>query len=385
MAEESVRSLLSWLSAVGHVPSNSHEALALAVHGLLVQHGFRPEDAAVDDEVRPTGEQDGTGENTGEGDATNDTTPVAPATPQPRLPNEWGAAGYGGRYRHHRSSLTFDIRAVAVGPRLVVHGTTVENDETLNTLELRVDTYVRDGVDLAGLATRDGDAQTNWADVFDRTNDLATLVQVNIAHRLVPDAAKAGYEAGPAAAAQSASAGSAARAAPTRADDPSPLRDDRFRRREPPMGMPRMPPGYGDGDFGGIGVGHDDLVAPGLPMPGGMFGGGGGFGGPLGGGGGNLMGPRHPGFGGPGGVFPGGGVGGGRLPPGAVPPGARFDPFGPPDPYAGYGPGGPGMRQPPRGGATGPGSGVPDNDIERPPAPDGDGEADDPPPPDMYY
>ncbi|XP_056639560.1 proteasome inhibitor PI31 subunit [Diorhabda sublineata] len=51
---------------------------------------------------------------------------------------------------------------------------------------------------------------------------------------------------------------------------------------------------------------------------------------PAAGGGGMLFRPPGPSFGGGfGGVVPGGNVG---LPPGAVPPGARFDPFRPPDP-----------------------------------------------------
>ncbi|KAM7526400.1 hypothetical protein LguiA_016302 [Lonicera macranthoides] len=68
------------------------------------------------------------------------------------------------------------------------------------------------------------------------------------------------------------------------------------------------------------GVGGDDL----FPGPGaGMYPSRGGFGG--GSGGGMLIGPNHPGFGGIGGEpgFPGG-------QPSNVPPGARFDPYGPP-------------------------------------------------------
>lgn len=82
-------------------------------------------------------------------------------------------------------------------------------------------------------------------------------------------------------------------------------------------------------------------------------------------GGGMLMDPREL-YGNSGGRFgPNPGIGpfggGPRLPPGSIPPGARFDPFGPPRP-------GPrpdrwrGPRPPP-----GPGSGNPDPDHERPP------------------
>lgn len=53
-----------------------------------------------------------------------------------------------------------------------------------------------------------------------------------------------------------------------------------------------------------------------------------------------------------------------RLPPGSLPPGARFDPFGPP----GLGPRpGPGLGPGPRPWPRGPNSGNPDPDHERPP------------------
>lgn len=380
-----VPGLHQWLSRVAHTPSTAHEALAMAVHGLLVTHGFRPA------EVAPSAAES--------------------EAAAPRMPAAWGEAGYGGRYRHARSAMTFDVRAVAVGPRLVVHATAVEDDEVLHTLELRVAEYVREGADFAAAATAEGgggEEEAGWAGVFLRAEDLATLVQVNVAHRLVPDAAKDGYEA--AADAGTAGAASSAQSVPSRDAEarrpPPPQRpelpdDDPLR-----VGPPRrpVPAGGGYGGYGGMGggmgggigggFGGDDLLAPGLP--GGV---GGrpapGFGGGMGG---NLMGPRHPGFGGGiGGIGGGGGMGGpfgggrgGGLPPG-VPPGARFDPYGPPDPAAGFGPRGvgpgpglPGGRGGGRGG--GPGSGVPDNDIELP-APDDDERQAGPgaPPPDMYW
>jgi PI31 proteasome regulator N-terminal len=364
MASSGVAGAKAWYARLAHTPASRHEALALAVHGLLVTHGFRPaEDAAAED---------------------------ANAPPAPRLPADWGTAGFGGRYRHGRSAMTYDVRAVAVGPRLVVHATAVEDDDMLHSLELRVDTYVRADVDLAA----------GWEALFDeqRALDLATLVQVNIAHRLVPDAAKDGYEA---AAAASASNAPGPAAAPAPAAAPRrPMRDydDDQRRGGPPLRPARDPygiPAGGGGGFGGMGgFGHDDLVAPGLP---GRLGGGGGGGFGGGGMGGNLMGPGNfPGIGGGGmggGIGGGiGGIGGGpRRPPG-VPQGARFDPYGPPDPASGFGPGGgvgggsgiggPRRPQQPPGG---PGSGVPDNDVDLPPPPDNDHGLPGDPPPDMYW
>ena len=100
-----------------------------------------------------------------------------------------------------------------------------------------------------------------------------------------------------------------------------------------------------------VNVGHDDLG----PNLGGMMGGVG-----RGGGGGSLVGPNHPMFNGRNNMQdPRFGGGRGQLPPG-VPPGARFDPFGP---------GVPRPRRFPqngrgRGGFTG---GMPDNDHLRMP------------------
>lgn len=82
-----------------------------------------------------------------------------------------------------------------------------------------------------------------------------------------------------------------------------------------------------------------------------------------------MVGPDHP-------MFGGGGVGGPRipsgggqfLPPGAVPPGARFDPIGPfggPSPYRPFAGRPPAGRGGGRGG--GPFSGEPDNDELPPP------------------
>ena len=106
------------------------------------------------------------------------------------------------------------------------------------------------------------------------------------------------------------------------------------------MGMGVPFPLHGGGIPVGGGVGAADLNPP-LPSVG-ISGGGGG-------GGGSLVGPDHPIFSG---RYPqgrGGAVGGGPRPP-SVPPGARFDPFGPGVPgfgggnAGGFGRGGQGNR-----------------------------------------
>lgn len=324
MSSDGARAALSWLGRLRHAPRDGHEAVALAVHALVLNHGFRPAEAAVD------------------------------ADAAAELPAGWGAGGYGGRYRHARSAMTFDVRAVPMGGRLVVHATPVEDDAQMHTLDVRVDQYVATG------AAFPADAEpgaTDWAATLQRLPDLATLVQVQLAHRVVPDAAKDGYEAAPPEENARGSASSSAGARPMPRmplpHEPFPRQpeypDDPLRIGPPPRRPGRNPyPDPYPNPLGGFG--DDDLHAPGLPGRGGFGGGPGGLGG------GNLMGPRNfpyspnrPGRNG----NPPVGIGGPRLPPGAVPPGARFDPFGPV---------------------------VPDNDIELPPGPDGDG-----PPPDMYW
>lgn len=122
------------------------------------------------------------------------------------------------------------------------------------------------------------------------------------------------------------------------------------------MYPPRGPYSVGDVDLDPL------AIAPGL-IPPGHFGPRSPLGSGMHPGGGMFVGPEHPMFTGGGGGFGGGvprpgplaGPGGQRLPPGAVPPGARFDPimpFGQPPPGPGpRGPFGPGT-----GGGGGPGA-----------------------------
>lgn len=301
----SAQQALNWLAAHSPPPSSAPEALALYIHALLLTHGFRPAETP---------------------------SPSTPDALPETLPSTWGTA-WGGRYRHQRSALTFDIRLTTVGARLVMHAVVAEDDADLHTAELRVADFVDEGA----VMTREGDgeAAVDWGRVLRRVDDVATVVQVQIAHRLVPDATKEGYEEGVHTIEEEGrrtGGGSASGMAgripgggeregggrmgplgPLRGEPGliDPLRDDPLRDDPLRIGGRRYP---GVGGFG-----RDDLVAPGLPGgPGGMFGG-------MGGGmGGNLMGPGN---------FPGMGMGRGRGRgdgrPEGVPPGARFDPYGP--------------------------------------------------------
>lgn len=323
MSTPAAKGALTWLKANAPEPSNAHETVALAIHALLLYHEFRPSQTAVTD-----GTNDGADGNSNETDTAGETSS--------NLPVGWGGAGYGGEYRHERSAMTFDIRGVRMGRRLVVHAAAGEDDSRMYTVDVRVDDFVAaDGAPVTDGTEGTEEDSSQWHNLT-RLDDLATLVAVQIAHRLVPDGAKRGYEDG---ASNSNAAGTDAPGTssqrgpgnlgpapgvggfppgyhpiptgPEHGEDP--LRIGPVRQPGPRFpGLPRMP------DFG-----RDDLIHPGLDV--GV--GGRGMFGP----GGNLMGPGHFGpnrF----------GPGRGRLPPG-VPPGARFDPFGP----------------------------TPDRDIERPP------------------
>lgn len=337
---------LAWLRALDRTPASAHEALALAVHAVLLAHGFR--DVAL---------------------------PDAPANAfdeqnqQPsRLRDDWGAGGWGGRYRHARSALEFEVRATPLGARLRVTGAHDAEGGDAATLDLPVaDHYAAEG------------EQAHWTDALRDVDATATLVLVNVAHRLVPDAAKEGYEAAAppvgssgAGSSGAANGGGGAERNPPASMQPRPLYEDDPLRAGPVRGgpgypypgIPGMTPGFPGMPGGEPGFGADDLM-PQFPLgPGGGLGGG--LGGNLmgpgnfpgmgprpGGRGGYPVGPRGPGFpGGPGGV-PGGGHGrGGRFPGQGPVPGARYDPMGP--------------------GGVGP-----DNNIERPP--------DDDPPSGMYW
>lgn len=284
------RSALAWLREHAPTPTNSHEAVALAVHALLLHHNFRPAGTAAPDDAEL--EPAATPANTAAAAPTTVTTAAAPAT----LPSGWGGAGFGGQYRHVRSAMLFDIRAVRMGGRLVVHAAAGEDDSRMYTVDVRVADYTSE-TDLPGQQV----AGATWHNLT-RIDALATLVAVQIAHRLVPDGAKAGYENNPVVTGQSSQAHQAAPSPQPRPDLREPQRTDPNYDplRIGPIRQPRMP---------AVPFGADDLVPPGFPGPGGMFQPGG-----------NLMGPGH---------FM---AGDRRMPPG-VPPGARFDPYGPvPDP-----------------------------------------------------
>lgn len=338
MSTPSAQFAINWLRENAPTPSDGHEAVALAVHAILLHYDFRPSNTET--ETARTTAQNSSNEN-------NETTATAAPT---TLPADWGGVGYGGQYRHVRSAMLFDIRAVRMGGRLLVHAVAGEDDTRLNTVDVRVGNFYNNQT---ANEQNDGDGESEADDPWARLRDmdgLATLVAVQIAHRLVPEGAKQGYEHGtPASTSTNDVNNNFNNVTPTPVPMPGPRPYPRPDYNDPLRVGPVRDP-----SFPILGqappLGHDDLLPAGLPRPG--LGGGGMFG-P----GGNLMGPGH---------FQGGRD---RRPPG-VPPGARFDPYGVnPDPDAEILPGfdddhrlrgGTGMRLPPRGGrGGGSGSGPP--------------------------
>ncbi|KAJ3330358.1 hypothetical protein HDU76_005870 [Blyttiomyces sp. JEL0837] len=360
---------------------NGAELIMATFHACLVQLGFR---------FRGLGE---------EGIVSSEEASPTTQTPSSVLPSDWNRSGdtFSFRYTHDQSTFTFLLKGVKVATKLLVHCLAIQ-DGKLYTLDLNIGDYISPTAPTPLLTEEQADAPYietasrpgTWANpafaLYAGITQFETLVykfRTEIIDRVMPSINKPGYENAPA-----ASSGSSSSTQQPRRD---PLRDyDRDRREQPPYFHPGgvggvgpmyprgSPYGIGDVDLDPFGAAPGMIPPRGGMHPGGgmvvgpdhpMFGGGpgfprgpGGFGGGRGGFGGGGIG----GIGGaPGGGFYGGG--GVFLPPGAVPPGARFDPIGP---FGGpAGPGRGGFPPPGRPGRGGPGGGRmdPDNDEFLPP------------------
>eukprot|EP01027_Heterolobosea_sp_BB2_P027142 GEZU01042378.1.p1 GENE.GEZU01042378.1~~GEZU01042378.1.p1 ORF type:complete len:372 (-),score=29.17 GEZU01042378.1:212-1246(-) len=271
---------------------NDHDAVVIALHCIMLQDGFR---------CVGVGEQG---------------PPIE--LERTRMAPGWNASteAYSFRYKHHQSSMMFLVKALTLGDTLLVHAMPIETKKTFS-IEFDISKYVNPG------------RFANLDEFFKDLNGLYTLFLQGICRKLVP---KEGYEVPQqqqqTSAQQNRPPQEQPRTQPQRPYIPPqrPYHDD-------PL---RIGPVYGGGGFGGFGIGDQDLYPAGIP----------GLGprapGLPGAGGGMYVGPRHPGFGpgvndpfyggNTGGTMPGmpPRFGGPTLPPGAVPPGARFDPFGPP-------------------------------------------------------
>ncbi|KAJ3162095.1 hypothetical protein HDU86_005793 [Geranomyces michiganensis] len=304
-------------------------------------------------------------------DRTDPAEPTAVNDALTPLPADWNASGdmFSVRFKHSQSSLTFLLKGVKVGSKLVVHGVATE-DDNLHTIELSLPTFVspsftfpcgRSGLDAAFASE-------------DQLHAVLTEFRTKIVQKLIPGLNKPGFEAWKNQPSAGGSTSSSSQQQPDRRGPPyfHPIPSPETNPHYP--GQPHNPHGemYPGPHRNPFNIGDTDLdplaASPGLvgyPRPGG-----------LGGGGGMFVGPDHPMFGGGGGGsgLPRPGVPPEGLPFGAAPPGARYDPIGPFAPRGG----GP-MRPPGRGGSFAPGrggfsggggggfSGDPDNDELPPP------------------
>ncbi|KAL2917570.1 hypothetical protein HK105_202855 [Polyrhizophydium stewartii] len=262
-------------------------------------------------------------------------------------------------------------QSVKLAPKLIVHGMGVE-DGSVHDMTVQIDSVIAPAAQ-RWIAAQAAAAQPHseqelppLATAFvssERLEEALYQFKVKIIQGLIPGLNKPGYEESRSQPSQQ----------PSQQPSPpggQPIREPRFGGGggvvDPRFGGPRLPA------FGGIG--NPDLdplaAAPGIILPRGSLRPDLGDFGAMGGG--MMVGPDHPIFGiggpaGPAGGMPGAGPV--RFPPGAVPPGARFDPVGPFGGPARGGRGGfGGMRGP--GGVGGPPrfmSGDPDNDDLPPP------------------
>ncbi|KAJ3006578.1 hypothetical protein HKX48_009579, partial [Thoreauomyces humboldtii] len=120
-------------------------------------------------------------------------------TPSP-LPTDWNASGdmFSFRYKHSQSSLTFLLKGVKVGKKLVVHGMAIE-DETLRTIELSLPTFISPGFTFPFKAPSESSSSEGGplADAFaspEQLHELLREFRVKIVQKLIPGLNKPGYE-----------------------------------------------------------------------------------------------------------------------------------------------------------------------------------------------
>lgn len=291
------------------------DALSALIHTVMTRLDFRLTGLSDDDRSAPSSSSDALSSN--------------------QLPASWNANApdhYCFRYKHHQSSLDYVVKVVKLGNKAVIHGIALQGSKT-STLEIPLADYFSPSFFPYPHRSKDGERAEPLVNGFigsSRLKDLVGAFKTQILQTLVPGLNKEGYIEHSAHASSSAASSASAREAraprprpPLEGDpdDPSQTRPRALHPDHPPW---RHPYTVGDRDL-------DPLGGSPLAFPP-RFGGGGGDAfapPPLFGdtGGGMYVGPNHPMFRH---RFPPGPSTG--LPPGAVPPGARFDPIYPTGP-----------------------------------------------------
>eukprot|EP01125_Pyxidicula_operculata_P001036 TRINITY_DN1091_c0_g1_i2.p1 TRINITY_DN1091_c0_g1~~TRINITY_DN1091_c0_g1_i2.p1 ORF type:complete len:311 (-),score=54.07 TRINITY_DN1091_c0_g1_i2:53-985(-) len=265
--------------------NSSHDALFILLHAIMEVSGFKV---------------------VGLGESGNQIE-------EKQLPEEWNNSSdaWSFRYRHYRSGMTFLLKGLRLGDKMIIFALAVEQKETLN-LELSVNDYV-----VSGASLNDADA------TYKNVDQLIAEFVKTIISKLLPTVQDINSRQEQERQPESSMPRSTQPRQPPYGDDYDPLRIG-------PPGQPRQPVGPGFP----FATGDDDL----FPGPGFGYYGPPGHGGfvpppfqPGRGGGGSLVGPDHPGFGQPRNPYdrrpPNGSFGPQGVRP---PPGARYDPYGPP-------------------------------------------------------
>ncbi|KAI9265274.1 PI31 proteasome regulator N-terminal-domain-containing protein [Phascolomyces articulosus] len=316
---KSVLDPASLLHTIGQIVPKTlespYDALAATTHAIMLSVGCKF--AGLGDDARQ------------EGDGTIRT-----------LPESWNAQGpscYAFRYSHPQSSMTFVIKSIKLGHRFIMNGIAIEDNKT-TTLDIDTSHFTSNGF-FPYNPRESKDPLVHGFISTSQFQELVNLFKINILQRIIPGLQKPGYDDS----ASSVTTSSTATQPPSSTQSPSSSSS-----RPPPNVRPPIfddPLSADDTYLDRFNVGRSDLepMGGGLRMPGS--------------GGGMFVGPNHPMFGHPNPDS--------NLPPGAVPPGARFDPIGPVMPGRGGGLGrGTGRG---RGGMSGRFAGEPDNDELPPP------------------
>eukprot|EP00871_Galdieria_phlegrea_P004912 jgi/Galph1/5421/GphlegSOOS_G4037.1 len=286
--------LFQWLEKAATPTEDPYKTLAVAVHAILLCHGFRPSEEEPPENVDNWKLQ----------------------IDNAKIPAQFEENKYGGSYRHYKSCMSFEIRFVPMNKFLVVNANASAMETTVSC-ELRLEKYLKDTVFQDDkLVFKHSES---WRDILKNVQDLMGVLRIQVIYKLVPDSTKEGLET------NTRGNTSHSSSSETHARSYQPEREDPLR-IGPPL-RPTYSNVYDDGDYIGFvppSLGEQDLYPGALPrldrMPHTPFNGS--FARPEGG---SLMGPRHP-------MFQQGNNSSRRddlLPRSAVPPGARFDEFGP--------------------------------------------------------
>lgn len=283
------------------------DALSAMIHTIMSRLDFRLVGFSEDDRILPHDSSTQSEAATTTFLATN------------KLSKGWNAKGpdhYCFRYKHDQSSLDYLVKVIKLGNKAIIHGVALQGSRT-STLEIPLSDYFSPSFFPYPSSSGDNEPLVNGYISSSRLKDLVIAFKTQILQTLVPGLRKQGYT-------EDASNSNTGVPSSPSTSSPRPSVPDPTRSlQQPPHRNPLI---IGDHDL-------DPLGGSPLALPP-RFGGdnGGGFAPPPlfpGGdtGGGMFVGPNHPMFRD---RFPtGGGRGGpfGDLPPGAVPPGARFDPI----------------------------------------------------------